>query len=375
MKLLVNATNFGLGSAGKIASVLAELPGSTAVVYGSELGANVFDRSVPIAGRVPSGTPLEQVISEYDPDVALVALDPDVANELGRLRFPVVYLDSLPFMWTQPEEVPAGVDAYLAQRSPLVPAAGPDGPLRAVGNLHWIGAIVPCVRPEPPDTDDAPEVVVNLGGLASWFSPADDLAYPTLILPPLLAELRHAGYGSVLITTSTAAVPVVEAVVEGHGGAGVTVRSMPHPEFLTAIAHCRLLVTSPGLTTLLESGHLRTHTLVLPPQNLSQCLNIAGVTAVGGGARCVAWPGDLLDLEEVERLRQQGEQVAVDFIYRSLERGRDRRDLRGDLRGAMAAALAAAPSSPAAALTDLIGVDGARQVARHLRSLTRQPAR
>ena len=135
------------------------------------------------------------------------------------------------------------------------------------------------------------------------------------------------------------------------------------------VANCRLLVTSPGLTTLLESGHLRVPTVVLPPQNLGQCLNIAGVTAVGGGERCVRWPDDVLDLAEVEQVRQQGEKAAVDLIYSSLERGRDRRDLHYTLRDTVAAALTATPPSPAAALTALIGVDGAQQVADCLRSL------
>jgi hydroxymethylcytosylglucuronate/cytosylglucuronate synthase len=370
MRLLVNATNFGLGSAGKLASVLSELSGATAVVYGSELGANLFDGSVPIVGRATSGTPLAEVIENFDVDVALVVLDPGVANELTGLGLPVVYLDSLPFMWTQPAEVPTGVTAYLAQLSPL-PIACP-GPLRAVDNLGWIGAVVP--RTEPRDPGHSADVVVNMGGLASWFSQADDLVYPWMVLPPLLESLSEAGFGSVLVTTSTAAIPIVSAAAEGHPGLDVTVRSMPHPEFIAALVRCRLLVTSPGLTTLLESGHLRVPTVVLPPQNLSQCLNIASVTAVGGGDRCVHWPGDLLDLSAVENARQQGEHVAVGLIYRSLERGRTRPDLRRTLRVAMDFALAATPTSPAAALTELIGVDGARQVAECLRSLVRQPA-
>lgn len=372
MRLLVNATNFGLGSAGKLASVLAELPDATAVVYGSELGANVFDGSVPIVGRAASGTPLAEVVAAYDVDVALVALDPAVANELTALGLPVVYLDSLPFLWTRQEEVPTGVDAYLAQMSPLPIAS--EGPLRAVDNLTWIEAVVPRTRPSAPALGPGPDVVVNLGGLASWFSLADDLAYPWMVLPPLLESLSEAGAGEVLVTTSTVAVPIVTAAAEGDYGIDVTVRSMPHPEFIAALARCRLLVTSPGLTTLLESGHLRVPTVVLPPQNLSQCLNITGVTAVGGGDRCVHWPGDVLDLAEVEKARRHGEHAAVDLIYRSLSRGRSRQDLRHELRDAMAAALAATPSSPAGALTDLMGVGGARQVADCLRSLVWQLA-
>ncbi len=372
MRLLVNAAAFGLGSAGKAASILAELPKAEVVVYGSELGAPVFDDASPVVGRVPSGAPLSSALDLYAPDAALVVLEPTVASELVGLGCRVVYVDSLPFIRSSPDEVPAEVDVYLAQQTPALPASCWSA-LRAVTNLRWIGAILPRLPApaiEPPVEAD---VVVNLGGLVSTLREANDISYPAIVLPPVLDALASEGYRSVVVTTSAAAVPCVSALMGFGSDLEIRVCALSHREFGAILRAVPLLLTSPGLTTLLEGGRLGVPMIVLPPQNLTQCLNAATVTIMSGGDRCVRWPAEVLDLSTVERLQQSGEMAAVQYIYGVIDACRDRTDVYLALRTLLTSALRTAPTNPASALVELIGENGAAQVAEAIRSCVHEP--
>lgn len=360
MRLLVNATNFGLGSAGKLASILDELPDVEIVVYGSELGLNLFAADRPVVGRVSSGSPVDEALAAYGVDAALVVLDPPIAATAAAAGYAVAYVDSLPFLWSRADDVPGLVTAYLAQQTPALPRSCWEA-LRSIRALRWIEAIVPALPPRRSPASSDEEVVINLGGLTSWYRSADDIAYPAVVLPPLLDELGRAGYGSMLVATSETAIGTVRASIPA--GPNVVVRSLDHASFCEAVAAARLLVTSPGLTTLLESGAMGVPTVVLPAQNLSQCMNTAAVAAAGGGSRCVTWPPAVVDAGALERARAEGESAALEYLYQAIEAARGRRDVEESLRAGIAEALVSQPASPAGELVRLLGRRGARQVA------------
>ena len=329
----------------------------------------------PLSARVPSGAPLSDALDLYAPDAALVVLEPTVANELVGLGCRVAYVDSLPFLRSSSDEVPAGVDVYLAQQTPALPASCWPA-LRAVKNLRWTGAILPRLPPPALEPPVEAGVVVNLGGLVSTLREASDISYPAVVLPPVLDALASEGHRSVVVTTSAAAVPCVSAVVgvrRDIRDIEVRVCSLSHREFAAILCAVPLLLTSPGLTTLLESGRLGVPMIVLPPQNLTQCLNAATVTTISGDDRCVPWPAEALDLRTVDRLQHSGEKAAVEHIYGAIDACRDRADVYHALRTLVAAALRTAPTNAASALVELIGENGATEAAEAVRSCVNQP--
>lgn len=347
-----------------MASILEQLPDAEVIVFGSELGIDVFARQTRVlASYAGTDVLLADVCRRHRVDAALVVLDPDVATAAATCC-PVVYVDSLPFLWTRMSELPSGVSAHLAQLTPTLPGSCWDV-LRRARRLRWIEGIVPLSEAAPVG---AGSVVINLGGLASPVRPADGLAYPHVVLPPLLEQIAARGHGDVTITTSPAALACVERAVAG-GPWNVSVRSLDHRAFGEALRSASLLATSPGLTTLLECGALRTASIVLPPQSVSQWLNMAAVVATGGGERCVAWPEVVLDAPDVDRLRLDGEAGAVEYIYGAIAGARGHAGVAAELGRSFSDALSAGPACPSAGLVDVVGTRGAVQVADIVRDV------
>jgi hydroxymethylcytosylglucuronate/cytosylglucuronate synthase len=181
---------------------------------------------------------------------------------------------------------------------------------------------------------------------------------------PALAALAHAGYETVDVCGNIAAGDLPDEVNEM--GVAVNVGARTHSDFLALLATVGLLVTSPGLTTMLEASAHGTPTVCLPPQNLSQILNgDRFALLVDPGCR-IAWPGDVLDLRAVERARMNGEGAGLEVMGRALasvDPARVRPRLRHDIEAAIRQARRFARWT---ALADDAGHDGARQVAEIL---------
>ncbi|MGH3924545.1 MAG: hypothetical protein ACRDTT_17080, partial [Pseudonocardiaceae bacterium] len=100
-RLLVGAGEFGWGSAGKLRLVLDQLPDVDHVVIGSELGRELLVKQGTATCDAP-GTTTEAVrlLDDAGTDAALVVGEPVLAERLVTAGCPVVFLDSLPFLWT-----------------------------------------------------------------------------------------------------------------------------------------------------------------------------------------------------------------------------------------------------------------------------------
>lgn len=372
MRLLVSTANFGLGSAGKLASILRELPSDTElIVHGSELGAAVWERTISqaVVHRQPTGAPIVDAL-DHGVDAALLVLDSDGAGALAASGVPVVYVDSLPFLWTDADVIPTQATRYAAQQTPELPASC-WGPLRRVERLSWVEAIVPTVAAW--DGAAADGVVVNLGGVSSWVRQAEDIAYPAVVLPPVLSGIRaQLGEVSVTVTTSRDALPTVRAVLAscGEPARGARAIAADHDQFTELVARSRLVVTSPGLTTILETGAAGVPSIVLPPQNLSQFHNFRAVQRVAPSS-VVPWPAETLRWEVIEASFGDGEDAVVSRIYGGIDA------LAGDdaaasrLTAAVERALAPGDlPCPGAALLAVVGRRGAAQVARMVLDLS-----
>ncbi|MFE9454113.1 hydroxymethylcytosylglucuronate/cytosylglucuronate synthase [Streptomyces sp. NPDC006739] len=322
LRIIVSAVDFGWGSAGKLSSVLQALTSRAAlevIGVGTELGRPVLaGHGITEWRRVDPRRDVAGVatlVAETAVDLAVVVLDPVLATTLQVAGCPVVYIDSLPFLWTEHDPLPVDVALYCAQRTlPLPPAA--DRALARVKNLVWVAPIVPEAAQEPVPRSaadpgaDGGYTVVNLGGLHSPFTHAGDHSYQRLVLEAALNALADLDATHVVITGNVepTSVPAPPARLT------VETRSCPHAEFTQLLARAAGVLTSPGLTTILELAALGRNAVLLPPQNLSQVFN-GDLVALGCDNRLrIPWPEAVLRREEILAWHRRGEDFAVERI-------------------------------------------------------------
>lgn len=336
LRILVSGVDFGWGSAGKLSSILEALcarAAATVIGLGTALGRPVLgDRAVTEWRYTDSAdrTAVQALVKETKPDLALVVLDPALADALQDAGCPVVYVDSLPFLWTEHDPVPTGVSLYCAQRTlPLPPAA--VGVLAGVRHLSWVPPIVPgaartagerarqsaagtttaaTVRATAGTVRDDGLAVVNVGGLHSPFTGADDPSYLRLAVPPALDALAAIGVRRAVVTGN------VDPGTLPPAPAGMTVeaRALGHGDFIELVAGAGHVLSSPGLTTILELAAMGRGAVLLPPQNLSQVLNGDLVAARCQDTLRVPWPAHMMSRAEITGWHREGEDHAVTQI-------------------------------------------------------------
>ncbi|OLT25784.1 hydroxymethylcytosylglucuronate/cytosylglucuronate synthase [Nocardiopsis sp. CNR-923] len=369
--LAVCAVDFGWGGAGKLSAILEAVesrgPGFRLVVLGSTLGR-----------RILAGLEVEAWYEEWPRDrdqlralldrhgvvAGLVVLDPEAAEALQAVDCPTVYVDSLPYLWTEADAVPHGVTAYCAQKCPVLPRPA-WRPLSRIARLHWVDPIVKRVSERIRDPAMA---VINLGGLHSSTNPDGNPAYLRLVLGPTLRALARSG-----ITRTHICGNVGPEDLSGLTDELTIIDSVgprTHEAFLTLTAGAGLLVTSPGLTTLLEAQSAGTPTVCLPPQNLSQIFNSDRfVYTVDRRAR-VTWSPAVLDRDTVELARLNGEEAALEVIDAALNAA-DPDRLAATLETDVSAAVAYIRSASAGGRQDAAD-EGSGQVAEILENVVHE---
>lgn len=362
--IAICGVDFGWGSAGKLSAIVQACLQYRSqlrfVVLGTQLGRRVLAGTAVDAwyGHWPSDpVALRALFDRHGVSAGLVVLDPHAAQAFESAGCPTAFVDSLPYLWTAADTLPFDVAAYCAQQCPHLPEAS-WRPLSRISRLHWVGGIVSRM---PSTTRDPGLAVLNLGGLHSPANPDGNPIYLRLVLGPALAALARAGYRTVHIcgNLNTADVPVSAE----HASLAIHIGPRPHAEFLALLSQAGLLMTSPGLTTLLESSAAQTPTVCLPPQNLSQIFNGDRFAALVSAGCHVRWPRTVLDLTAVERARMGGEEAGLEVIDHALNVA-DPISVQPWLRGRLTAAIRQAERHQTwSALADDAGYDGARQVA------------
>lgn len=372
IRLAIAGVDFGWGSAGKLAAILAALrmvvPGLHVTGYATRLGRRIL--SPGLVDRwsdceAADVTSTGRVIARERNDAALVVLDPDLAVAIEANGCPVVYVDSLPYLWTEFDPVPKTVSAYCAQRSVPLPVSALSV-LDEVENLHWVDPIVSpelAARGNAGGNGDDPVLLVNFGGL---HSPQDEEEaaenYVALVLPALLEAARKLGVERVVIAGNMTSVEVPDSIRDGFE---LVCLQGDQRAFFKWLRKAHWIVTSPGLTTILEISALGRTAVLLPPQNLSQFHHSEFVRNAVGGGLTVDWPENLLAYGDVVAWQQSGGEIyALERIYGGI------RDCRGNiaavapaLTAGFAAALAEAGSRPSAFAPLARSPHGAAQVA------------
>lgn len=306
-RLLVSSVDFGFGAAGKLSSVFEFLPRTELVVVGSRLLRRVQDTETAVAVRQWADDIGEVDLASID--AALVVLDPVLANLLTDAGIPVVYVDSLPHLWCAADEIPFRVFSYCAQRYKYLADDRPDV-LRPVERFTWIDPIAPLSETR---VDRQPgTAVVNVGGVHAPMSGTAASAYVELVVPAAVTALRSSGY-DVVVTGN-----VDDRTAKRVEADGAQCRTVPHREFIEVLQRSDLLLTSPGMTTMLEAGRAGVDCVLLPPQNLSQMMNTA-VLAGPATKHAMPWPSRWFPYDDVDRAREDGEEAALSVIYQAIE--------------------------------------------------------
>lgn len=351
--LLVAVCDFGWGSIGKLRLILDELDDACPLVYGPAAWADqVHDLLAPVHT-------LKTFAGASPPQVALVINDPVAADDIAALGSRVIYVDSLPYLWVRPEEVPARVAVYCAQRSPIR-ALARGNPLAVRDDIRWVAPIVPQQR----KATRGDGIVVNVGGLHSHLSSGAAEAYVDLVVVPLVRMLRAAGH-RVSAVCGNLPPDSVERLQEMLGDA-VVGRQTAY-RFESLLERADVLMTSPGSTTLLQAAALDVPTILLPPQNLSQILH--GDIYASDDTVVTRWPDSVVDLEEVRRLGTFGEDAALGYIYAAIERAAMSLAARDGVCRVLRPAVESVAT--ATSLASLVSgpVSGASEVARIVREL------
>jgi hydroxymethylcytosylglucuronate/cytosylglucuronate synthase len=315
--IVASGVDFGWGSAGKLSAILRALlemcqQQVRIIVLGTALGKSVLN-DLPVAywEEQPDPTQMPALLAEHRVGVGLVILDPARALALEQAGCPTVYVDSLPYLWTERDLLPYNVTAYAAQLCDAVPRCAWQ-PLRQIRHLCWVeGITIPhTARRRYPEPELA---VVSFGGLHSPLSTVGHGAYEHLLLTPTLRALARAGFTTIEVCGNVAG-----AVAAVRGLARLRLAARGHTAFLDLLDRAALLLCSPGLTTLIEAGHRALPTVCLPPQNISQILNGERFAAHVHPECRVRWPEGVLDIAAIEQARPQGEEAAVALLYAAL---------------------------------------------------------
>jgi hypothetical protein len=202
------------------------------------------------------------------------------------------------------------------------------------------------------------------------------MTYAKAMLPPLMSAIRKTDCRRVVVTSSKAGVVVLKTVwneVRGRVAAKVEPEfvTFPQNEFLREVACSEILVTSPGLTTLLETAVLKIPTVLLPPQNLSQYLNSRMHQMASPNGDIVSWPTKELSFESLETSLDEGEEVVVREIYRRIGELEGKPGISDSIEATCRSCLDRARTCKAGqgTILDLIGRGGSAQIIELLRNL------
>lgn len=377
----LSGAEFGWGSSGKLSAVLSALRARSPVPLrfvglDSGLGRPLLaEHPVERWYDLPDSAPgvagvIEEVVRSHGVRAAVVVLDGPVAKALEAAGVPTVFVDSLPFLWTEGDRgaLPLDATVYCAQRCLELPPESQDVLASAAG-LRWVEAVIgtsPVPRAGERPGRRCRKAVVSLGGLRAPRL-ADWSCYPRVVVPAALEALAAHGVRDVCLAGNLPAGLLARFVEQAPMPLRVTAGALPHRAFLAELAGCDVLLASPGLTTLLEAGSLGVPVVCLPPQNLSQIFNgRSHGRAVGADVR-VTWPEDVLREEEALALRVKGEDHALELIYEAIGKAAattdEERVMAALTDGILAALRRAAGPADWGALTEAVGTGGAAQVA------------
>ncbi len=304
MKILACAVGFGLGPSGKLCSIVNYNKQYEWYACGDKLDLSIYKKN-PFKDTCWSKNKkvLRDFIKKYAIKYAIDVLDPDLAIFLKSIGMKVIYVDSLPFMWTNADVIPYDVDYYCVQKYPNY-TINPE--LKPAKNLVWVDPITI----EGVSKQIKSGIVINFGGLHSPFG--DGKEYFEIIMETLLSILPNS---DIHITGGQNVIKLTKKLYPE-----ILCDTYSHENFLELISGSELFITSPGLTTIYETCSMNIKTIILPPQNLSQFYNIVIAEKICKNVKVLEWNYKNLSAEVLENFKDRPEKETVKYIYDQISR-------------------------------------------------------
>ncbi len=312
-KILAVASAFGLGPVGKLSTIINATNGKFSwYATGPAFDLKIFDvNPFEEIHFSESEQEIKEFICRNKIKYALVVLKNKVARYLKSIGLKVLYIDSLPFMWTQTDfnygKVPINMDYYCAQKT-LDLNKEHLKMFKQVNNLKWIGPVIPKQRLKINNIDIKP-IVINLGGLHSPTGTGMD--YVEVIVRPLIEKIQERYKNKIYVTCGDNVRDDVKNCLKNKN---IIVCTLTQSNFIDLVSNSFLFFTSPGLTTILEIGVLRVPINLMPAQNLSQFYNEKYVQYYYEKYKLFSWEDEILDLKYLSSLDKLEHEI-VQQIY------------------------------------------------------------
>jgi hydroxymethylcytosylglucuronate/cytosylglucuronate synthase len=360
--LLAAPRQIGWGPVGKLRLILERLPSAKVTVYGDE---NTVARVKRFLGP-------QHKFDVHPPprfDVALVINDPTTANRIADMDVPVVYLESLPYLYRRDSDLPqiAKFACYCAQKYHQ-PVGSPM--LQERDDITWVDPIVPV----PTSRRGGEGIVINVGGL--YIYNVDDLpadlvndgveAYLKLVLFPLVDLLQRSNrkISAICGNLNADACSRLREIVP----AGVSVGPQSPHAFEFSLRDADLLITAPGSTTILQAMSINLPTLLLPSLNRSQHYNAKVFSKPH--ADVMQWPDSVVDTAQFEALRAEGSRGVNRYLFESIIGAAASRELSNEVSSTIRKAVCNAPDDGVLNYSlSAVGIAGADQVAEMVKQV------
>ncbi len=318
INVIVGTNNFGLGPVGKVSSIInASKDKFNWYACGNEFDLNIF-KSGTFKDKLFSKDKekIEDFVTKYDIKYAVVVLDVVLAKILLSLNVKVIFVDSLPFMWTQADIdeglLPLDATVYCAQKCINLTDASKKV-LKQITNLKWVNPIQNFSDGKYRPFKELYNVL-NVGGLHSPIGNGESYIY-TVIIPIVKYFMNH--NEKLIITCGSNAKNSINNVLDKLEikNNNLKVSTLKQQDFISTIINSNIFITSPGLTTIYETSSLNKPTIIIPPQNLSQFYNIEYAKKILNKYKTMNWETEKLNLTYLDKILDKGETFVVDKIY------------------------------------------------------------
>lgn len=117
------------------------------------------------------------------------------------------------------------------------------------------------------------QALVNYGGMeaAGWYQVGKDSNYPYVITELLVKKVDFSSFDKVIFTGNER---IISELDKKYGNSKFIFKTLPHRFFTQELANSKLVLTTPGLETPLESFTYQVPTIFLPPSNSSQYVQL-----------------------------------------------------------------------------------------------------
>lgn len=314
--IIIGTNNFGLGPVGKVSSIVTGLSGEyNFFACGNEFDLNIFKNGMFKEKLFSKDKKkIADFIKKHKINYAIIVLDVELATILMNLNVKVIFVDSLPFMWTEADIdeglLPLDATVYCAQKCCAL-TENSKKVLAQIKNLIWINPIQSKLEKKyRPYEEDY--VHINVGGLHSPIGNGE--SYISTVIIPLLKIFKSQ---KIIITCGTnAKISILNKLKnENIDSRNIKVETLQQKDFISSINNSKLFLTSPGLTTIYETHSLNKPTIFLPPQNLSQFYNIEFAKKILDEYKIINWGTQKLNLDYLQSILPKGETYVVDKIY------------------------------------------------------------